>query len=320
MKNKYPKVPKKEFVYTLSEEQIMNNTRKEDVWLGSIENNTWPGFHSRLSKSKNTTKIKCKAQMLPLYRESAHTPAMVKHCLKQSIAITNFMNPGQIPVNFCDQPLYAISKQLQWQHAELDESKVIVMMGGLHIEMAIQSMIGHILKGSGWTEMLADSNLTTEGRADAMTGSGHVKRTRYGHQVTVNVLHDLKQEAYALDVIETDIPLEDWETQCIDAYPQFFYWDLIMKIEKLYLAFISSLRERDFDKYVSCLIAICVWMESFDRRNYKRWLPVHIRDMINLKNDHPDIYNEFKAGKFVGQLSDREFSAMPIDQVNTSYA
>ena len=186
------------------------------------------------------------------------------------------MNPGQIPVNFCDQPLYAISKQLQWQHAELDESKVIVMMGGLHIEMAIQSMIGHILKGSGWTEMLADSNLTTEGRADAMTGSGHVKRTRYGHQVTVKVLHNLKQEAYALDVIETDIPFEDWETQCIDAYPQFFYWDLIMKIEKLYLAFISSLRERDFDKYVSCLIAIYVWMESFDRRNYKRWLPVHI--------------------------------------------
>ena len=61
--------------------------------------------------------------MLPLYRESAHTPAMVKHCLKQSIAVTNFMNPGQIPVNFCDQPLYAISKPLQWQHAELDESK-----------------------------------------------------------------------------------------------------------------------------------------------------------------------------------------------------
>ena len=48
------------------------------------------------------------------------------------------------------------------------------MMGGLHIEMAIQSMVGHILNDSGWTEMLAESNLTTEGRADAMTGSGHI--------------------------------------------------------------------------------------------------------------------------------------------------
>lgn len=59
------------------------------------------------------------------------------------------------------------------------------MLGGLHIEITIQSMIGHILKDSGWTEMLADSNLSTEGRADAMTGSDHVKRTIYGHQVTL---------------------------------------------------------------------------------------------------------------------------------------
>ena len=84
------------------------------------------------------------------------------------------MNPSQILITFCDQPRHAISKQLQWQHEEFDESKVIVMMGGLHIEMAIQSMVGYILKDSGWTEMLAESNLTTEGRADAMTGSGHI--------------------------------------------------------------------------------------------------------------------------------------------------
>ena len=41
-------------------------------------------------------------------------------------------------------------------------------------------------------------------------------------------------------------------------------------------------------------------MEAFDRRHYKKWLPVHVRDMINLKRDHPEIYKEFKAGKFVG--------------------
>ena len=52
------------------------------------------------------------------------------------------------------------------------------MLGGLHVEITIQSMIGHILKDSGWTEMLAESNSTTEGRADAMTGSGHIKSSR----------------------------------------------------------------------------------------------------------------------------------------------
>ena len=38
--------------------------------------------------------------------------------------------------------------------------------------------------------------------------------------------------------------------------------------------------------------------------------------MINLKRDHPEIYKEFKAGKFVGQLSNREFSAMSLDQIH----
>ena len=149
-----------------------------------------------------------------------------------------------------------------------------------------------------------------------MTGSGHIKRKRYGHQVTLKVLHNLKQKAYELDTLENVVPFEDWETQCIDAYPQFFFWNLIMKIEKLYLAFICSIRERDFDKYVICLKSICVWMEAFDRRHYKKWLPVHVRDMINLKRDHPEIYKEFKAGKFVGQLSNREFSAMSLDQIH----
>ena len=59
------------------------------------------------------------------------------------------------------------------------------MLGGLHIEITIQFMIVHILKYSEWTEMLADSNLSTEGRVVAVTGSDHVKRTIYGHQVTL---------------------------------------------------------------------------------------------------------------------------------------
>ena len=73
------------------------------------------------------------------------------------------------------------------------------MMGTLHIEMAIQYMIGHVLKDTGWTEMLSESNLTTEGRADAMTRSGHVKRTRYGHQVTLKVLFNLMKKAYDIE-------------------------------------------------------------------------------------------------------------------------
>ena len=45
-----------------------------------------------------------------------------------------------------------------------------------------------------------------------------------------------------------------------------------------------------------------------------RWLPVHIRDMTLLSEDHPKIYDEFCAGKFVVHKTSNKFSAMAIDQ------
>ena len=35
-----------------------------------------------------------------------------------------------------------------------------------------------------------------------------------------------------------------------------------------------------------------------------------------LKNNHPEIYKEFKAGKSVGQVSQIGFSAMSLDQIH----
>ena len=48
-------------------------------------------------------------------------------------------------------------------------------------------------------------------------------------------------------------------------------------------------------------------MFSLDHAHYARWLPVHIRDMRNLKERHPELYQEFKNKKFVVQRSNRKF-------------
>ncbi|ELT89202.1 hypothetical protein CAPTEDRAFT_223408 [Capitella teleta] len=45
-------------------------------------------------------------------------------------------------------------------------------------------------------------------------------------------------------------------------------------------------------------------------------MPIHLRDMANLKNKHPDVYQEFQAGHFVGQKTRRKFSMMPLDQIH----
>lgn len=48
-----------------------------------------------------------------------------------------FTFPGQIPITAFDQPLFAIAKFFQWKWLQTHgESKHVVMMGGVHLEMA----------------------------------------------------------------------------------------------------------------------------------------------------------------------------------------
>ena len=75
------------------------------------------------------------------------------HLIRQS---TNHINHGQIPVLAVDQPLYSIAKKIQWAWPEeYGEDKYVIILGGLHIEMAMLKVIGEWLDGSGWTTVMA---------------------------------------------------------------------------------------------------------------------------------------------------------------------
>ena len=47
-----------------------------------------------------------------------------------------------------------------------------------------------------------------------------------------------------------------------------------------------------------------------------RWLSVHIRDIMSLPVNHPNIHVEFRARKIVVHKTSSTFSAMAIDQCN----
>ena len=78
----------------------------------------------------------------------------------------------------------------------MGEDKLVVMLGGLHIQLAVLKAIGSWLLGSGWTEAVAQARITTTGRAKSLATSAHITRTRYVHQVTASSLYILKQRAY----------------------------------------------------------------------------------------------------------------------------
>ena len=154
--------------------------------------------------------------LLPLFQEDAATVAMIKHSLDIIKKLTDITNPGQSPVVAVDQPLFAIAKNVQWKWPLLyGEAKVVVMFGGLHIELAALKTLGNLLKSSGWTSALVQAGVATAGTADSFLTAAHITRTRRAHQVTACVLYQALEEAYQEYVISVEpgteaMGLEDW--------------------------------------------------------------------------------------------------------------
>jgi len=94
----------------------------------------WSAYHA----SFNVDNIAAICSLMPLFYEKAASPSMIKHEMDVVNAAIQLVNHGQIPVIACDQPLFTIAKYVQWQWPDqYGEDMNVVMLGGLHIEMAL---------------------------------------------------------------------------------------------------------------------------------------------------------------------------------------
>jgi len=225
-----------------------------------------------------------------------------------------------VPVIAVDQPLYAISKLIQWNWpSNYGEEQFVILLGGLHIEMAALKVLGDWLEDSGWIEALVQANVASAGTAESFLKASHVKRTRLVHEVTASSLHILLKKAYACHVesLQQDnqaISFEEWCKECSQQSPHFKFWHTTLQLELLVLTYVRSLRTADFPLYIDCLIKLAPWFFALDHINYAQWVPVHVRDMINLSDVHPQIASEFISGNFTVHKTGRVFSSMAIDQ------
>lgn len=260
--------------------------------------------------------------LMPLFTEAANTAAMIAHAMNLVAKAIQHLHPGQSPVITMDQPLYSIAKQIQWTWPDtFGEDKFVVMMGGLHIEMNVMKLLGDFLTGSGWTAILVQSEVTTSGRAEAILKGSHVTRSRYVHQVTAAALHLLQVSAFQMYIEslaqeDQQMDFKSWSSNKTVQIPQFQYWALVLELELLAMQLVRSFREADFELYVQCLGQLVPWMFALDHTNYARWLPVHIKDMVQLKEKVPSVYEEFNNGNFVVQKSAHVFSTMAMDQAH----
>ena len=328
--NKNPIIPQLHSYSQPTGNSLSEARDKEQQWLKKVAEMldrshfslddciSWAAFHANLQPS--LVLKKANIALMPLFNDSAHSVAMIKHSMIVAKKAIQYLNPDQVPVIAMDQPLYALAKQIQWTWPELGEESFVVMLGGLHIEMAMLTMIGKWLEGSGWSSVLVEAGIVTSGRAEAMLSASHVKRTRYAHQVTAACLHVLQQTAYqtyctTLEESESPLNFMEWcNRMSSQDHPQFYYWSIALELEILLNMYIRSLREGKFDLYIDTLIQLVPWLFALDHVHYARWLPVHIRDMVVLRTMHPSVHDEFQNGNFVVHRSTHIFSKMALDQ------
>lgn len=231
-----------------------------------------------------------------------------------------FLNPGQIPIIAADQPLYAIAKQIQWVWPEYGEDKFVIMFGGFHIEKAALGSLGSLLQDSGWTSALVEAGVASSGTAESFLCASSVTKTRKAHKVTACSLYKLMKEAYqdycnqisGLSVLT----LEDWCDQRRLESPQFHFWSLVLNMEVIILILIRSFREGNFNLYKQTLMELIPYFFANNNTNYARWLPIHLRDMMCLAQQHPEVARQFQNGNFVVHKSNKDFSALAIDQAH----
>ena len=158
---------------------------QEDSWVKQVldllqkkgisrdDSLAWAGYHASAQPIVNDPPALC--ALCPLFYEKAATPAMSKHGMNVQKLAIDFLNPDQIPVTTFDQPLFAPAKYVQWNWPYTHGEKVhVVVLRGLHTEMALWSTLRDLLQDSGWTTAKTEAKVASSGIADSLLKASHL--------------------------------------------------------------------------------------------------------------------------------------------------
>ena len=93
-------------------------------------NLSWSAFHAHHEKGTSESNLAI-SPLLLLFEEQAASPAMSRHSISVISKAVQYLNPGQTPVMACDQPLFAITKEIQWiSPNSYGEDFYVIMLAG----------------------------------------------------------------------------------------------------------------------------------------------------------------------------------------------
>ena len=292
---------------------LLDSSNMLDKTLTKEDRIAWSAYHA--ARRMDGPSIIASNALFPLFYDKAATLSMMKHGMDVIRAAVNFLNPGQIPIMTCDQPLFALAKKVQWKFPDIyGEDEFVIWPGGLHFEMACWSVVGDLLENTGWDTLISESEVATPGVAKSFLKVSHLMRTRNAHQVTILALFILRKKAWEdFREISSTCTFLEWVTLMKEKSATFYFWDMIFKLEQTVLLFIRAHREKKFTLYIQTVKEMMPYFFSLDHVNYARWFSVHIRDLSSLPGS---VFDQFYTGNWVVPKTLNHFSSMPVDQAH----
>ena len=169
-----------------SDYKIYNKGIDEEIkWLDNVclqmEMTPWAKYHS--TKNRSIVGIPGTNVLLPLIPRPVHT--LQYHCMRIIKETANFLNPEQIPVDCCDQPVYGLTKELQFRlPSEYGTDKYFSLFGGLHYEQCSLIIHGELINDGGLQEILEKNNFSIIGTG-SVVNANHIKQARYCIQIII---------------------------------------------------------------------------------------------------------------------------------------
>ena len=102
---------------------------------------------------------------------------MKHHLIKICIEYTNTLSPQQVAAVDCsDQPIYALSKIIQWNYREFDFSMYSAL--SLHIKKELLIANRQLVAGARLEDILGDTSIYTVGLQTANVDVNHIHKAR----------------------------------------------------------------------------------------------------------------------------------------------
>ena len=110
------------------------------------------------------------------------------HCIEIIKQTIGYLNTKQTSVDVYNQPVFALTKEIQWRYPEKFASgSYFCLFGGLHFEQCMLTIHDELVKSRGLEKILSNIDMSIVGTG-ALLHANYIKQGRYCLQVSLCAL------------------------------------------------------------------------------------------------------------------------------------